>query len=500
MAAPVVTVRGEARLEVPPDLATMSVTVHGTGSSADAGPRRVGSSVGAGPRRCWRTSPPPSRGSAPADCTWRRCSGTGREPRSPGTGAASAPRSKCRLRRPVRPRLRPDPTAEQPGRRAVVVAATGEPGLPRGPAGRHQRRPPPRRATTPPPSRCRSVTCVEISDLDSGGLGGSSGPDASVRHGRRRVRPGLRLRAGCAVGVGPGDRAVRAELTAGAATDWAVYRRGNTRPIDSRHVPQGAGGQSWRDRGAGLPRRLRARRADGRRLPVRGSQRRPPDQGRRGVPDRRAGAPGPGLPRHRGDHPSRADVRRRRHLSRLRLPEREPRSGPRLRRGRHHLHRPAGRRAAAGRQQGPGPGGREGGRHPDPEVDPALLRRRRPGGGGGGDRVPGLRQGGGRWWWSRHAPGGHPRRAARVVERGDAGGRGRLRRCDRLHRAGRRPAAAHRGADPGRYPGPRDAPLRAGLLDPAPPPEGRRDRPGAQHHRGAARGAVLGTRWPSPGR
>ena len=35
MAAPVVTVRGEARLEAPPDLATMSLTVHGTGSSAD---------------------------------------------------------------------------------------------------------------------------------------------------------------------------------------------------------------------------------------------------------------------------------------------------------------------------------------------------------------------------------------------------------------------------------------------------------------------------------
>lgn len=32
---PIVTVRGEARLEVPPDLATLSVTVHGSGSSAN---------------------------------------------------------------------------------------------------------------------------------------------------------------------------------------------------------------------------------------------------------------------------------------------------------------------------------------------------------------------------------------------------------------------------------------------------------------------------------
>lgn len=36
MDTPVVTVRGEARLEAPPDLATLSVTVHSTGSSADA--------------------------------------------------------------------------------------------------------------------------------------------------------------------------------------------------------------------------------------------------------------------------------------------------------------------------------------------------------------------------------------------------------------------------------------------------------------------------------
>ena len=98
--------------------------------------------------------------------------------------------------------------------------------------------------------------------------------------------------------------------------------------------------------------------ADGRRLPLRGPQRGPPDQGRRGLPDRRARPPGPRLPRRRRDHPRRPAVRRRRDLPRLRLPEREPRAGPGLRRRRHHLHRPAGRRARAGRQQGAGAPGR----------------------------------------------------------------------------------------------------------------------------------------------
>ena len=46
-----------------------------------------------------------------------------------------------------------------------------------------------------------------------------------------------------------------------------------------------------------------------------------------------------------------------------------------------------------------------------------------------------------------------PADAARVGRGGDARGRGRVRRPDRVHRAGGRPAAAHRGADPGRHPG-----------------------------------------------
>ena len=35
MTAPIVTVRGEAQLDAPPDLATFSVTLHAAGDSAD---------------------------------------------------------------------------------------------------------------------------------------------------------------------------------------------------------------------------------------------------------------------------------------------------------------------------------------------------------------------------------------------------------------------------------------------------------------------------------
>ena len=66
---------------------------------------------------------------------------------------------------------------------------------------------------------------------------------------------------------------------------------------------------------------------------------------------------------------------------------------------------------------------------------------------------------------------------------GDAGGRGCLRQPDRVHRAGGGPAAAHRGADPGRHPRNDPAPVRAGLLDPAAAPEGDRDRARAEHLR-----------------
>ncbi len=69
-----------------------------------------------------------------------------------------------------------------------------------------------------------------------------------------------------------------------------------------------------------------------------------------------------------------------------------------------------------------------------------------------------------------------------------ARGRGRLRRPDGLHRAGRGRPAPHRGADPRRrhrHRRGRDPPLRARLLGAAAPPEGHRDRAGAQPRPGA---------------
>jgi pyruvate carboxylase len=104
--------------------------------------------------------------------------------------------------------------------------------------------------------------------------------------------------------------------------------------------------------------------------------------------------------------------------------------------------------------------------------------------------LPALRQGGRRRWRPRHAPGRRPGGPARGDRDLHARGRGRVRRPDGLHRAGRRRPAAHRGADPRRRRGQRDPPLRARLLGPAPAPEGRRDRPGAQPRPRAARADV----------
>ncbi len=59
--------------------------------------------------------------------------------------------------------------------------------------------------------------------------------------------------------------------------------------------------------------------------------------------------------------------------------------------------------------------------------------------------------------------------------------------ADLLHRAGRRRPAPHRGADPRRRARRRRPPLRARLLGPASPPEGRRDRPRAEPRSGDPR-------------
>ncbi len=129
-------------------------------------------------------------------------------------------------------------------------------------------------------------------------------------------------------------------------------------------------------------------------------------------------------------------------------------------------------------------------RRPDARLRRALDRRGRPGRLGPGHALPAVRQGGRRRWRPGDAARRRPRGPARGGRDLHARGRGRLRRPDRVHRAGGRRPAAHRGADPQRRHrrrGRRDPPLRAGLLGAAPAPEGRRDRPRAQPRPAAAR-------------
>ena len=150
-----------------------------------------------------------------------------------------------------------------------------------------------------------------------------------------------------------------------------------------------------------------------------------------------------------------------------------------------HLHRPERRGPHADRQQGPRHRRGQGRGRPGPRVGRALHRCRGAAHGcrgpaGQAGRHPALRQGRRRRRRSRHAARRGPRRPARGHRDVHARGGGRLRRPDRLHRAGRGRPAAHRGADPRRRDrrrGRRHPPLRARLLGAAPPPEGRRDRP-----------------------
>ena len=195
----------------------------------------------------------------------------------------------------------------------------------------------------------------------------------------------------------------------------------------------------------------------------------------------------PGLPRHRRHRRHRQAPRRRRHPPRLRLPLRERRLRPRLRGGRHRLRRPAAASAracwatrsppariaqAAGR-----PGRARHRRAAAPTPTPPRAWRRE-------HRLPGHRQGLLRRRRPRHAR--LPQRAPSCASRSTQAAReaaaafGARRGLPReVHRA----PQAHRGAAPRRPPRQPRPPLRARLLGPAPPPEGRRDRPRAQPRR-----------------
>ena len=116
-------------------------------------------------------------------------------------------------------------------------------------------------------------------------------------------------------------------------------------------------------------------------------------RGRRGVPDRAGCARGE-LPQRRQDHRDGEGGRGGGDPSRLRLPRRERRVRPRLRRGRHRLHRPAARgdRSDGVEDQGAGDHGR--GRGADrARRDRAGAGPRRGAQAGRGGRLPGRLQG-----------------------------------------------------------------------------------------------------------
>ena len=95
---------------------------------------------------------------------------------------------------------------------------------------------------------------------------------------------------------------------------------------------------------------------------------------------------------------------------------------------------------------------------------------------------------------ARHAR--HPRRGGADPRRdgGEARGEGRLRQGRGLSRKAGRARPPRRGADPRRHARQPRPPLRARLLDPAPPPEGRRARAGALPRRRRSARSCAATR------
>ena len=172
-------------------------------------------------------------------------------------------------------------------------------------------------------------------------------------------------------------------------------------------------------------------------LPVRGPQVDAPPEGRRGLPDRRDRASGAGLPRRRRDRPGRAECLGRRDLPRLRLPRGERRASPGRPPGGHHLHRPAsgGARKAGDKVAALREHARR--RRSRAQVDRALQRtpRSSPRGDEIGFPLFVKAVAGGRR--PRHAPGRDGRGPPRGARGRHARGGQRVRRPDRVPRAGR---------------------------------------------------------------
>ena len=169
-----------------------------------------------------------------------------------------------------------------------------------------------------------------------------------------------------------------------------------------------------------------------------------------------------------------------------------PRPGPGRRRGRHHVRWPARRGPGTRRQQGRRAEGRPRGRRPGAEVQPSRRKDV--------DELIAAADEIGFPIFAKAVAGGGGRGMRRVDTR-EAAARGALQAAMReadaafgdptmfLEQAVLRPRhievqilADARGQ--------RHAPLRARLLHPAPPPEGHRDRPGAEPRRRHPPGAV----------
>ena len=170
-----------------------------------------------------------------------------------------------------------------------------------------------------------------------------------------------------------------------------------------------------------------------------------PAEGRRGVPDRRAGPSGARVPRRVRDHPRRQGVRRRRDLPRVRVPLREPRArAGRRRRCIAFIGPPtrvlemAGNKVTAKEQAIAAGVPVLKSTEPSRDVDALLARPTR-------SASPSSRRPS-RGRRARDAPRRQARGPATRARGGHARGRQRVRRPDDVPRAGRAPAPPHRGA------------------------------------------------------